>query len=104
MDHYRWAFYTMRSMALLLIKDYDGAVEWGRRGIRDQEDIFWAYAHVASALGHHGRSAEAEQVFADLMRVKPDFSSATIDETIRFRHVADREYYLEGLRKAGLPE
>jgi TolB-like protein len=104
MDHYRWAFYTMRSMALLLIKDYDGAVEWGRRGIRDQEDIFWAYAHVASALGHHGRSAEAEQVFADLMRVKPDFSSATIDETIRFRHAADREYYLEGLRKAGLPE
>jgi adenylate cyclase len=104
MDHYRWAFYTMRSMALLLIKDYDGAVEWGRRGIRDQGDIFWAYAHVASALGHHGRSAEAEQVFADLMRVKPDFSSATIDETIRFRHAADREYYLEGLRKAGLPE
>ncbi len=104
MDHYRWAFYTMRSMALLLIKDYDGAVEWGRRGIRDQEDIFWAYAHVASALGHHGHSAEAEQVFADLMRVKPDFSSATIDETIRFRHAADREYYLEGLRKAGLPE
>lgn len=104
MDHFRWAFYTMRSMALLFIKDFDSAVEWGRRGIRDQKDIFWAYAHVASALGHHGRSAEAEQVFADLMRVKPDFSSATIDETIRFKHAADREYYLEGLRKAGLPE
>ena len=101
-DQYRWAFYTMRSMALLLIKDYDGAVEWGRKGIRDREDIFWAYAHVASALGHHGRSAEAEKVFADLMRVKPEFSSATIDETVRFRHADDREYYLEGLRKAGL--
>ena len=103
-DPYRWAFATMRALALLLIKDYEGAVEWGQRAIRDKPQVFWAYVHVASALGHMGRTKEAAQTVAELLRVKPDFSTETIDESIRIRDSADREHYLEGLRKAGLPE
>jgi hypothetical protein len=66
--------------------------------------MFWPYVHVASALGHLGRSREATQVVGELLRVKPDFSTATIDETIRIKNPADREHLLDGLRKAGLPE
>ncbi|MDA9982115.1 adenylate/guanylate cyclase domain-containing protein [Gammaproteobacteria bacterium] len=103
-DPYRRAFYTMKAFSLLLIKDYDGAVEWGRRGIRNRENVFWAYAHVLSALGHMERFDEAKQVLADLLQAKPDFCSATIDDCIRFRNATDREHYLEGLRKTGLSE
>ena len=94
----------MKAFALVLIKDHDSAVNWGRRGIRSQENVFWAYAHVLSALGHLEHYGEAKQVLADLLQVKPDFCSETIDESLRFRNAADREHYLEGLRKAGLPE
>ena len=38
----------------------------------------------------------------DLLQIKPDFSLATIDATIRLKHPADRAHLLEGLRKAGL--
>jgi adenylate cyclase len=103
-DPYRFAFSTMRAFALVLTKDYEGAVQWGRKGIRDHAKMFWPYVHVASALGHLGRDEEAKRIVGDLLQLKPDFSAATIDETIRIRNPADREHFLEGLRKAGLPE
>jgi tetratricopeptide (TPR) repeat protein len=103
-DPYRWAFATMRACALVLIKDYEDAVVWGQKGIRDNPQMFWPYVHVASALGHMGLTKEATQAVAELLRVKPDFSTATIDETVRFRNPADRDHYIDGLRKAGLPE
>ncbi|MFC1681148.1 tetratricopeptide repeat protein, partial [Pseudomonadota bacterium] len=102
-DPYRWAFNTMKAFALVLIKDHESAVDCGRRGMREQAEVFWAYSHVLSALGHLGREAEAEQVLAQLLHIKPGFSSVTIDESIRFKNDLDREHYLEGLRKAGSP-
>ena len=103
-DQYRFAFSTMRAFSLVLTKDYEGAVEWGRKGIRDNTKMFWPYVHVASALGHLGRSEEAKRVVADLLQVKPGFSMPTIDQTIKIRYAADREHLLDGLRKAGLPD
>jgi tetratricopeptide (TPR) repeat protein len=94
----------MRAYSLLQLKDYDNAVEWGRRGIRDNENMFWPYISVSSALGHLGRIEEAEKTFAGLLRVKPDFSSTTIDETVHFRNASDREHLLSGLYKAGLKD
>lgn len=38
------------------------------------------------------------------LAIKPDFSTAFIDRVIRIRNPDDRAHYLEGLRKAGLPE
>ena len=103
-DPFRWAFKTMRAYSLFQLRDYDNAIDWGRRAIRDNENMFWAYTSVSSALGHLGRIEEAEKTFAGLLRVKPDFSSATIDETLRFRNASDREHFLSGLYKAGLKE
>ncbi len=39
-----------------------------------------------------------------MLRVKPDFSSTTINETVRFRNASDREHLLSGLYKAGLKD
>jgi hypothetical protein len=39
------------------------------------------------------------------LRVKPDFSLALIKRGLSFRwNSAELDYYVEGLRKAGLPE
>lgn len=94
----------MRSRSLLQLKDYEGAVEWGKRGIRDNENIFRGYAQVLFAPGHLGRSDKAEQVLANIMRVKPGFSIASIDDSIRIRNSVGREHYIEGLYKADSKE
>ena len=101
-DPYRFAFSTMRAFSLLQMRDYEGAIKWGRRGMRENESSFWAYAHVMSALGHLGRFKEAAKAYSDLLSLVPGFSSATIDETIRFKIKSEREHYLAGLYKAGL--
>ena len=103
-DSYRWAFLAMRAFALMLNKEYKDAVEWGRRAISERPGVFWSDVHVTSALGHLERHEESAQAFAELLKVKPDFSSATIDETIRFRRIADREHLLKDFRKAGLQQ
>jgi tetratricopeptide (TPR) repeat protein len=103
-DPYRFGFSTMRAYSLLQMKEYENAIEWGRRAIRDNETSFWAYVHVSSALGHLGQIKEAEKTFNRLLQLIPEFSSTTIDETVRFRNASDREHLLSGLYKAGLKD
>jgi tetratricopeptide (TPR) repeat protein len=103
-DPYRWAFFGIRATALLVLRDLDGVVEWSRKAIQ-LTSSFWPYAHLACALGHLGRQEEAKAAFEALLRVKPDFSLALIKRGLSFRwNSAELDYYVEGLRKAGLPE
>ena len=103
-DQYRWGFNNMKAFALVLTKDYDAAIEAGREGMRRGPQVFWPYCQVISALGHMDRVEEAQRVVADLLRLKPDFSTETIDKTIRIKNASDRDHYLAGLRMAGLPD
>jgi adenylate cyclase len=101
LDLYRWAFSTMHSFALVLLGRYEEAISWGRKGIRDNPKVFWPYAHVVSAAGLGG-SEDAALALDALLRVKPDFSLITVDQTVRLKNVEDREHYIKGLRLAGL--
>jgi adenylate cyclase len=101
-DSYRWAFLTMRAFSLVMCGDYEDAIECGRLARLERPDQFWCYSHTIIALVQLGRLEEAAKAFNDLLVVKPDFSIATIDYTIRFKHAADRKFCIESLRQAGL--
>jgi len=103
-DPFRWAFNTMRGYSYLQLKQYDAAYECAKRGVLDNEGQFWPYVTVASALGHLGRIEEAKKFFKILLQLKPDFSTATIDEMLRFGNSEHREHLLSGLVRAGLKE
>jgi hypothetical protein len=49
-----------------------------------------------------GREEQAREIAATMLQRQPDFSLAYIDATYPFKIAADREFFLEGLRKAGL--
>src|SRR5262249_38669562 len=103
-DPHRWAFYTIRAAASVMLGDYVSAVDDARRAIRLTKQ-FWPYAHLACALGHLGRTAEAKVALADLMRVKPDFAVDLLRRLVSFRHNRDQlDHYLEGMQKAGLSQ
>ena len=74
----------------------------GRLARLERPDQFWCYSHTIIALVQLGRLEEAEKFFSDLLVLKPDFSIATIDYTVRFKHAADRKFCIESLRQAGL--
>ncbi len=57
-----------------------------------------------SALGHLDRTDEAKRALARALAIKPDLRVAFVDTALKFKHQRDRQHYMDGLRKAGLPE
>ncbi len=62
-----------------------------------------AQQRLSASLGHMGRKDEARAALEQLMQRQPDFSLAYIDDTYPFKLAEDRAYFIDGLRKAGLP-
>lgn len=81
--------------AHLNARDYEQAVEVGRRALERRSDYPHANAYLISALGHLGRKSEAEAAFRRCSRLLSGFASA-------YRNAGDVEHFYEGLVKAGM--
>jgi TolB-like protein len=80
---------------------YETAVAMFRERILLMPDTDASRGYLAAALGHLGKTEEAQQVWAELMALNPNFVLA---ERLRRTAVQPRqiELVLEGARKAGL--
>jgi len=104
-DPWRWGFLSYRSLAHLLMKQHEAAAEWANKAIRVPNCQYWANAHLVAALGHLGRVDEARAAAEELLRRKPEFSCSFARKHLFYiKSSAQIEHYLDGLRKAGLPE
>jgi len=104
-DPYLWAFLTYGAMAHLFRHDHETAAKWASDAVRVPNAHYGANLALISALGHLGRRDESEAAVAELLRIRPDLCCEVARE--RLFYLKDRgqlEHYLEGLRKAGLPE
>jgi adenylate cyclase len=95
--------YTVGAVAHLFARRFEESLRWGRRAtaITPQAEIpRWC---AASALGHLGRLDEARADVAELLMLHP---IATLARARRasLQHEWMYDLYLEGLRRAGLPE
>ena len=63
-----------------------------------------AHVRLACALAHLDRQDEARAAFAKVSALGPGIDTAFIDATYPFRDPDDRDYLLDGLRKAGRSE
>jgi adenylate cyclase len=101
-----WEFFVCHLHSHLA--QWEQAIEWCRKSIVTQPaDSIWSYLDIASAYAWTGRSAEAKQAVAEVLKTNPDFTVQTFNaikwtENPTFK----REYarLSEGLLKAGLPE
>jgi TolB-like protein/predicted negative regulator of RcsB-dependent stress response len=104
-DPFRWAFYSYRALAHLFRHEFAEAATWARRSSQIPKALYWAHAHLASALGHGGDKSQIESALADLRRVKPGFSVQFARQRLFYLKRAEQlDLYLDGLRKAGVPE
>jgi adenylate cyclase len=87
--------------------DYEGAAEWAKKAIKVTPESPAAWRYLAASLAHLGRIEEARAAKDQLLRVMPNenlrlvrtasFSAASPDHDRMLR-------YIDGLRKAGVPE
>ncbi len=86
------------------MKSCDEAATWARKTIQQPKFEFWAYAFLASALGHLGRLEEAQVALENARRMNQDLSVQMLGNLMHFTVQDDFEFFVDGLRQAGLPE
>ena len=83
---------------------FDKAAESARQAIGWNVAFPDAHAVLASALGHAGRLDEARVALDECLRHFPGLTLRDQRLIRPFRRTADRERFLDGLRKAGLAD
>jgi TolB-like protein/cytochrome c-type biogenesis protein CcmH/NrfG len=101
-DPFSAVYYGIASYAQYVGRNYDEAVRLAREGLRQRADFVGAHRVLTAAAGMAGKLDVARPALAELRRVQPNISLAWIAAHMPIQHVADREHYLEGFRRAGL--
>ena len=113
MDRYRelapfdpyFGFYeTVYAIAYLMARNYEAAVNVGRRVAKANPDFVNSSKPLIAALGHLGRVDEAKPYVEKLLQIAPGFTVRSHGESYPFANEYDRVHYMEGLRLAGVPE
>ena len=104
-DHNVWAFLGIRAQAYIELRDYDSAIKVAREAIRKPNAKYWADVSLVSALSHANENEEARAALDELLQRKPDLNARFIQDTLGFtKHTAQLEHFIDGLRRAGLPD
>jgi hypothetical protein len=93
------------SMAYLFSHDYEAAARWGSQAADVPNSHYGANAALVAALGHLDRPKETKAALAELLKLKPEFSCQLARERLFYlEDQSQLDHYIDGLRKAGLPE
>lgn len=92
------------AFAHLLAGRYEVTIAAIRRAMASGPVSTGAYLPLIAALGHLGRGAEAVAAIAELRAREPAFSLEAFRAHFPLERGRDLERYLEGLRRAGVPE
>ena len=98
-----WQFHT--SLAHFVAGRYDEAASWAARSLRNQQDYLPPIRILAASNALAGRLQEAQKAIARLRQLDPSLRISRLEDVLPpLRRAEDRARYVEGLRKAGLPE
>ncbi len=99
--HYPGWYGTISAMIHYLEGDYEQAVavlnRLGSLNISDHRALAASYAQL-------GENEKAQRHAQEVLAINPDFSLARFKAKIPYRKEPDRDHFLDGLAKAGLPE
>jgi TolB-like protein len=104
LDPYSSFFETCYTIAYVFKGDYERAIIVGRRAVNALPDFVNGYKPLIAALGHLGRSDEAKPYIDTLLSLEPNFTVERHGQVYPFKKAGDRRRYLQGLRRAGVPE
>jgi TolB-like protein/Tfp pilus assembly protein PilF len=95
-------YYGIAGYARFLVRKYDEAIALAQEAIRHRGDLTGAYRVLVASAGMSGDVATAAMAVAELRRTQPSFSLAWAATQLPWRNEADREHFLEGVRRAGM--
>ncbi len=96
-------FLTYGALAHFVAARYGEAEDWARQAIALQPEHPEPYLHLAAALGLAGDAAAARAALDDYRRLRPDVAQWR-RSWMPFADAGDQARFLDGLRRAGLPD
>ena len=103
-DPYFGQFMVRMSEAHLVARRPEEAIDWARQSLRQPNIQPSRWVMLAVSLAHTDRIDEARQAVESLRRLVPSYDLALASDIFRFSDTETRDYFLDGLRKASLPE
>jgi adenylate cyclase len=106
LDPLRWIFFGGMCFANLAARRFEEAIDWADRSIREQPRYASAYRMKAIACAHLGRAEEARECARPILELQPAFTISGWVRTYAASLCTPKSLamYVDGLRKAGLPE
>ena len=83
---------------------YGEALVWAKTPLRSKPDIMTSSCVVAASVALSGQAAEADVSMAVLRRLDPDMRISNLEDRFPISRLQDFARWVDGLRKAGLPE
>jgi TolB-like protein/class 3 adenylate cyclase len=99
-------FLTQNGIAFvhLFAGRYDEASSWAEKALRENPNYYPALRVLAASNALGGRLEEAQKVMARLRSAHPTLRVSDLRDLPPLRRPEDAARYVEGMRKAGLPE
>ncbi len=99
------AFWCMsKAVAAFVDERHEETVEWCRKTIEENPRFPGAYRILAATYGELNELDKAKEALAELLSQMPGLTVAATAEQVPWKNPEHAERYLNGLRKAGLPE
>ena len=83
---------------------YEDACYWGRKAIQQNPNFPGGHRLVAASCGQLGRTQEAAKELKELLLLMPGMTADDVRKQVPFKRSSHMERYIDGLRKAGLPD
>ena len=83
---------------------YDEASVWSEKALREHTNFLPALRMAAASHASAGRPVEAKKAMARIRQLDPELRISKLTDVVPFREPKDFDRYVDGLRKAGLPE
>ncbi len=106
-DQYAFLWLAIAGHAKFSMGKDEDAVAWLRRAIEINRNYPIAHLHLAAALAHLDRMNEAQAAAQAALALNPSFTIARYrpaGPTDNPTYLSQRERFIDGMRKAGVPE
>jgi TolB-like protein/class 3 adenylate cyclase len=98
-----WYYHEVGKSQFMMTR-YEAAVESFEKALQRNPNVPWPRRYLVAAYGHTGRTGDAEWELEELLGQGHEMSLSRSRATINLHDAAYLERYIEGLRKAGVPE
>ena len=90
--------------AYRLTRQYEKAVHKYKEAIQLEPDDMISHLNLALCYVNLGREADAHAEAKEVLRINPKFSAESYAKHLPLKDEASKKLFIDGMRKAGLPE